>query len=108
MANNIVTTNTGEDTDASNAAPYSPIAGTTPLIAQLNLDNIKGTNDTIKKVALLGLGDHSSAIVYNPAYNPSADLDYPAGTLELQSHITSFLASSSGATATIIDTNLLD
>jgi len=104
---NIVTIGTGEITDATNGAPYSPIAGTTPLITQLNLDNIKGISDTIKKVALLGLGDHSSAIVYNPAYNPDANVDYPAGTVELQSHITSFLASSSGATATIIDPSLL-
>lgn len=91
-------------TGTSKGAPYSPILGTTPLIAQLGLANIGTDNTGIKKVALLNSGDHSSAIVYNPA-NPIA---YKGITDELQSHITSFLASSDGTTADTIDTNLLD
>ncbi|QUM76326.1 hypothetical protein HWV00_08895 [Moritella sp. 24] len=101
---NIVTTGTGENTDNKNAAPYSPVAGTTPLIAQLGLTNIGTDNTTDKKVALLNAGEHSSAIAYNPAY-PEA---YKMYTAELQSHITSFLASDDGKTATILESTRLD
>lgn len=100
---NIVTTNTGESTDNKNAAPFSPIAGTTPLIKQLGLDNIGTDNTTIKKVALINAGEHSSAIAYNRT-TPGADR---IATAELQSQISSFLAAD-GRTVTIEEEDLLD
>ena len=101
---NIVTTGTGANTDNEYAAPYSPVAGTTPLIAQLSLINIGTDNTGSKKVALLNAGEHSSAMVVDPS-NPLASAEI---TAELQSHITSFLASDDGKTATIIDSNTLE
>ncbi|MDX2322019.1 MAG: hypothetical protein QNK26_15645 [Moritella sp.] len=89
--------------NASYAAPYSPIGGTTPLIAQLGLTNIGTDNTGSKKVALLNSGEHSSAIVYNPAY----PIAYKDITDELQSHIASFLAGD-GTAASIGNSNLLD
>lgn len=86
------------------ATPYSPIGGTTPLIEQLGLTNIGTDNTGIKKAALLNSGEHSSAIVYNPTY----PIGYKDITDELQSQISSFLASNDGKTATIIEPNLLD
>ncbi|WP_392339761.1 VolA/Pla-1 family phospholipase [Moritella marina] len=100
---NIVTTNTGESTDNKNAAPFSPIAGTTPLIKQLGLDNIGTDNTTIKKVALINIGEHSSAIAYN-WQTPGAD---KIATDELQTQISSFLAGD-GKAVTIEDNTLLD
>ncbi|WP_017219837.1 VolA/Pla-1 family phospholipase [Moritella dasanensis] len=100
---NIVTTNTGENTDNKNAAPFSPIAGTTPLIKQLGLDNIGTDNTTIKKVALINVGEHSSAIAYNWK-TPGAD---KMATDELQIQISSFLAGD-GRMMTIENNTLLD
>ncbi|CED59778.1 Hydrolases of the alpha/beta superfamily [Moritella viscosa] len=91
-------------TGTSKGAPYSPTLGTTPLIAQLGLTDIYSDNTSIKKVALLNKGGHSSAIAFNPTTDPA---EYKAITDELQSHITSFLASSDGSTATTIDESLL-
>ncbi|PKH06735.1 VolA/Pla-1 family phospholipase [Moritella sp. Urea-trap-13] len=100
---NIVTTNTGENTDNKNAAPFSPVAGTTPLIKQLGLDNIATDNSTIKKVALVNVGEHSSAIAYN-RLTPGAK---KIATEELQRQISSFLAGD-GSSTQIIDPTLLD
>jgi len=101
---NIVTTGTGDNTDNKNAAPYSPVVGTTPLIAQLGLTNIGTDNTGNKKVALLNAGEHSSAIAVDPS-NLLADADI---TAELQSQITSFLISDDGKTATILESTRLD
>ncbi|MDX2322017.1 MAG: hypothetical protein QNK26_15635 [Moritella sp.] len=100
---NIVTTETGEKTDNKNAAPFSPIAGTTPLIKQLGLDNIGTDNTTIKKVALVNVGEHSSAIAYNRTTPGAAKI----ATDELQSQISNFLASD-GSSTQIIDPTRLD
>jgi Pla-1/cef family extracellular lipase len=90
------------DPKAGYAAAYSPIAGTTPLISQLGLVNIYTDNKTSKKVALINKGNHSSAIaVYGANSNQAA-------TLELQSQITSFLASDDGKTATVKDESLIN
>ncbi|KXO12575.1 putative lipase [Moritella sp. JT01] len=90
------------DPKAGYAAAYSPIAGTTPLISQLGLVNIYTDNETSKKVALINKGNHSSAIaVYGANSNQAA-------TDELQSQITSFLASDDGKTAIIKDESLIN
>ena len=85
------------------AAPYSPIGGTEPLIAQLGLDHVHADNTTSKKAALLNAGDHSSVIVYNPIDSDRADA---AITAELQSHIANFL-SGDGTDIGAVDPDLL-
>ena len=88
---------------AGYAAPYSPIGGTTPLIAQLGLTNIATDNSSSKKVALLNAGEHSSAIM-NDRDNSFASAEI---TAELQSQIVSFLAGD-GTTLAIGNNALLD
>ncbi|QUM89693.1 hypothetical protein HWV03_13220 [Moritella sp. 36] len=90
------------DPKAGYAAAYSPIAGTTPLISQLGLVNIYTDNKTSKKVALINKGNHSSVIA---VYGDGSDKD---ATDELQSQITSFLASDDGKTATVKDESLIN
>jgi len=97
---------------AEYAAPYSPIGGTTPLIAQLGLTNVNPANTANKKVALMKAGEHSSVILDltgatdsdGELTNPNADTDT---TIELQGQISSFL-SGDGTTVTIGNSNLLD